>query len=709
MFDIDVTHNIVREQADHATVLMDGVASGRKPMQLICSPSGFAKTTIAMKRFRAHGIVPPRSDGLALKPWQRLVLEARPTDAIVLVRKLFECVQTNAAVLLLDDPGKIAHDEDSLDVLKTGFGAQRTVMLETREIARNEFWRRTGHASYNALIPPPRFSTRDLRFLWLSNTDFTDPKLRKMIAEHFDPLVARGLNPFRITNDAEHDNQAVFEWVLWLVTVKNLLRNLGFSYNESRKAVNFYISNAHRLHDLSPRRMELLASLFRENLPQQTLEIELDSHLSKTDLRPKLKVRSSGLLWPVTPFNTGRLEESEGPPKLKQRPQKVPVTEPPQPTPNEQAIVESVVDVEPIIPICQPAVEPIDRSHTASSDPAAVEPPIVEPVAVPQQPPPDPVAVEQPVVEPPAEVVVETILPEEAIPAEPVASVEYLPVFRKPPPNPAPDTDPQPAARQTPVSEPDPEPDPPAPASVIDPPPDTSVGTAQVVDTPAPESPLELPLAVVVPAAPAEPNLSPELTFGQAIRAVYALGDRRTCDRVTDILNRCPLEECDQDELTEVAQALGGCAEWHAEHVQSICHTFAQYADGTLLFCTDDEVLVWEGSENGLQVYRWDSVRNMMAPHIAEAARRWEAQQREEDTKLLLTKKLPAKRKLKAVKERIDRIIELKAARITEEAQRAIDHIRQMTDDDPRFSECTKLEQYINAVAGCLSSGSGSN
>jgi hypothetical protein len=110
-----------------------------------------------------------------------------------------------------------------------------------------------------------------------------------------------------------------------------------------------------------------------------------------------------------------------------------------------------------------------------------------------------------------------------------------------------------------------------------------------------------------------------------------------------------------------------------------------------------------------LQIYRWDSVRNMMAPHIAEAARRQEAQQREQDTKLLVTKTLPAKRKLKAVKERIDRIIELKAARFTEKAQRAIDHIRQMTDDDPRFSECTKLEQYIDAVAGCLSSGSESN
>ena len=202
---------------------------------------------------------------------------------------------------------------------------------------------------------------------------------------------------------------------------------------------------------------------------------------------------------------------------------------------------------------------------------------------------------------------------------------------------------------------------------------------AQVVDTSAPEPPSELPLALLVPAAPAEPNLSPELTFGQAIRAVYALGDRRTCDRVTDILDRCPLEECDDDELTEVAQALGGCSEWHAEHVQSICHTFARYADGTLLFCTDDEVLVWEGSENGLQIYRWDSVRNMMAPHIAEAARRREAQQREQDTKVLLTKKLPAKRKLKAVKERIDRIIELKGAEIHREG--ATGHRSHQPDD----------------------------
>jgi hypothetical protein len=122
--------------------------------------------------------------------------------------------------------------------------------------------------------------------------------LRKKIAVHFDLLVARGLNPHRITGDAEHDNQALFEYVLWQVTERNLLRMLGYPYDVSRRAVNCYIEHANRLHGLSPRRMALLAALFREDLPAQTLEVELASHLAKSGLRRKLKVRSSGLPWP---------------------------------------------------------------------------------------------------------------------------------------------------------------------------------------------------------------------------------------------------------------------------------------------------------------------------------------------------------------------------------------------------------------------------
>ena len=76
----------------HATILIDGVASGRKAMQLICSPSGIGKTSIAMKEFKKHGILPPKPEGL--KPSQRLLIDARPTNAIALVRVLFQCAQS---------------------------------------------------------------------------------------------------------------------------------------------------------------------------------------------------------------------------------------------------------------------------------------------------------------------------------------------------------------------------------------------------------------------------------------------------------------------------------------------------------------------------------------------------------------------------------------------------------------------------------------
>jgi hypothetical protein len=651
----DITKNIVAIDTQTAYELMDSVASGRTLLQLICSPSGFGKTTIAKKLFRHYGILSEQEFYRSLPPLpemsapgfpglpahllksrpqtrqtgmrhavqgkppfegakQRLFIEARPTKAISLVRTLHLCHRLAASGLLFDDPGRIAGDEAACDILKTAFGMQRTVTFEAPQITQNEDRRISGHGGYDPFLPPPEFPVpADLRWLWLANTNYTDPAVLAKLGDHFAPLIARGLNPFWIRDDIEHDHHDLFLYVHWLATEQNLLRSMGFKYEVSRKAVNFYVTHANSLIDLCPRRLELIAQQFAKDQPAAALEAALKS-MAPRIIRPKLQlpapwvqVPDGVLLWPELPFSKEKPPvEGEPPRRIRRREREY------------------------------------KRLHG--------QPPVATPDPDPGPPPP---AATQPV-------------------------------------------------------QPDPEPDL-GPGPVIDPPPDTSLETAQVVDTTAPEPPSELPLAVPVPAAPAEPNLSPELTFGQAIRAVYALGDRRTCDRVTDILDRCPLEECDDEELTEVAQALGGCSEWHAEHVQSICHTFARHAHGTLLFCTDDEVVVWEGSENGLQIYRWDSVRNMMAPHIAEAARRWEAQQREQDTKVLLTKKLPAKRKLKAVKERIDRIIELKAATFTEKAQRAIDHIRQMTDDDPRFSECTKLEQYIDAVAGCLSSGSGSN
>ena len=120
---------------------------------------------------------------------KRLFIESRPTKPISLVRTLHQCAMLQAAALLFDDPGKIAGDEASCDILKTAFGVQRTVTYETPEITRNENWRISGHGGYNPFIPPPDFPIpADLRWLWLANINYTDPAVLAKLGDHFAPL-----------------------------------------------------------------------------------------------------------------------------------------------------------------------------------------------------------------------------------------------------------------------------------------------------------------------------------------------------------------------------------------------------------------------------------------------------------------------------------------------------------------------------------------
>jgi hypothetical protein len=297
----DVRTNIVWSDIQMAETLIDSVASGRKSMQLICSASGFGKTTIAKKRFRKYGIVseqelyrslpplpsmsatsfpglPPamlnskpqtrqtvmRRAVLKMPPFENakkgLFIEARPTKPVSLVRTLHLCAMLQASALLFDDPGRIAGDEASCDILKTAFGMQKTVTFETPEITRNENWRISGHGSYDPFVPPPDFAVpADLRWSWLANTNYANPAVLAKLGDHFAPLIARGLNPFWIRDDAEHDHRDLFLCVHHLATEENLLRSMGFPYEVSRKAVNFYVTHANRLVDLCPRRLELIA------------------------------------------------------------------------------------------------------------------------------------------------------------------------------------------------------------------------------------------------------------------------------------------------------------------------------------------------------------------------------------------------------------------------------------------------------------------
>ena len=85
-----------------------------------------------MKVFKKHGILPPKPEGL--KPSQRLLIHARPTNAITWSASCFQCAQSQAAVLLLDDPGPIAHNEEGWGRAEDWIRRRRTVMAETRQI-----------------------------------------------------------------------------------------------------------------------------------------------------------------------------------------------------------------------------------------------------------------------------------------------------------------------------------------------------------------------------------------------------------------------------------------------------------------------------------------------------------------------------------------------------------------------------------------------
>src|SRR5690242_493620 len=132
----DILTNIVAADMQTAYTLIDSGASGRKPLQLIGSPTGFGKTSVARKRFRHNGILPEEDFYRSLPPLppldppsipglpstvlaaaqqpqkqtlrtavsrvlggnppfegvtKKLFIEARPTQAIALVRVLHRC------------------------------------------------------------------------------------------------------------------------------------------------------------------------------------------------------------------------------------------------------------------------------------------------------------------------------------------------------------------------------------------------------------------------------------------------------------------------------------------------------------------------------------------------------------------------------------------------------------------------------------------
>ena len=101
---------------------------------------------------------------------------------------------------------------------------------------------------------------------------------------------------------------------------------MGFKYEVSRKAVNFYVTHANSLIDLCPRRLELIAQQFAKDQPAAALEAALKS-MAPRIIRPKLQlpapwvqVPDGVLLWPELPFSKEKPPvEGEPPRRIRRR------------------------------------------------------------------------------------------------------------------------------------------------------------------------------------------------------------------------------------------------------------------------------------------------------------------------------------------------------------------------------------------------------
>ena len=139
--------------------------------------------------------------------------------------------------------------------------------------------------------------------IWLSNLNYTDPGIVAGLPIHFHAMVSKGLDPYWISNDAEHDGHDLFLYVHWLATERNSLGGEGYSYAVARQAVQFYVKNVHRLIDIPPRRLSLIAKMIADNPDPAERKERLEGMLRPTDQRPRLNFRRTWvpvLLWPHT-------------------------------------------------------------------------------------------------------------------------------------------------------------------------------------------------------------------------------------------------------------------------------------------------------------------------------------------------------------------------------------------------------------------------
>ena len=142
-----------------------------------------------------------------------------------------------------------------------------------------------------------------------------------------------------------------------------------------------------------------------------------------------------------------------------------------------------------------------------------------------------------------------------------------------------------------------------------------------------------------------------------------------------------------------LAEGLDGRADW--SQCAAIVESFfaLDTTDSHKLFCTKAEGVL-EHIAGRLEIRSWESIRERIAPALAEQRRRNEQLQREQRGREIHGTRLPKVRKLRKMILLLDELLTCQPT-INEQGPQAIAFIRTMTRDDSRFADCATFMQYI--------------
>lgn len=235
--------------------LAELVVTGKKPMQMFCSPPGLGKSETVLAIMARHGIKPHYS---------------APSTIHGFCQDLWRYKDD---IYFLDDCDNLARDEKLANVAKMAWGPQRIVVVpNSLRIQRNEDWRLKGDDRYDPETPPPTFGLGGRHgMIWCSNKNFTDPVVvgREMRTD-FAALVSRGLDPLWIPADP----QSVLDYTIWMIVDGMLRRHPqldhrgdrgGFKLVHQQEVLDFLCTHARRLKEISPRMAFKLAKARRDD------------------------------------------------------------------------------------------------------------------------------------------------------------------------------------------------------------------------------------------------------------------------------------------------------------------------------------------------------------------------------------------------------------------------------------------------------------